>query len=95
MTELWYRVEPDDAIKAMVGAGLGRHRSSFGDDGHGGALEAGLDFRVMGSRGAELRWQNHVIKSISGTHEPFQLTSLPAGKYRPLVLSTSFTLWVW
>ncbi len=95
MTELWYSVEPDDVIKVMIGAGLGRHRSSFGDDGHGGAIEAGVDFRLIGSRGAELRWQGNVIKSLTGTHEPFQPASLPAGNYRPLVLGTSLTLWTW
>lgn len=95
MTELWFRAEPDDAIKVMVGAGAGRHKSSFGDDGHGSAVEATVDLRVAGGRGVALRWQGHVIKSLTGEHEPFAPAGLPAGRYRPLLLSTSLSLWAW
>lgn len=93
MTEVWYQLEPDDAIKFMIGAGIGKHRSSFGDDGRGGALETGVDLRLFGTSGASLRWQTHLVKSLSGNHQAFSQYSLPAGRYRPLLVITSLSLW--
>jgi hypothetical protein len=95
MTEFWFRASPDDAIKVMLGAGAGRHKSSFGDDGWGSAVEGTVDLRLAGDGGVSLRWQTHVIKSLTGEHEPFAAAGLPAGRYRPLLVSTSLGLWAW
>lgn len=95
MTELWYQLEPDDGIKIMIGAGAGKHTSSFGDDGRGSAVEAGVDMRLFGTSDASLRWQTHLIKSLTGNHQAFTQSSLPAGRYRPLLVMTSLSLWTW
>jgi len=79
----------------MIGAGEGRHKSSFGDDGRGSAVEATFDLRVAGGAGVALRWQAHMVKSLTGEHEPYAPVGLPAGRYRPLLLATSLALWAW
>ncbi len=95
MTEAWYQLEEDESIKLMVGLGPGRHSSSFGEDGRGSAIEAGVDLKLFGAPDFSLRWQSHLVNSLSGHHQAFTQFGLPAGAYRPLLVITTLSLWFW